>query len=445
MQLVTRETLEDGRVRIIVKAEAEEVSRAVDGIYRDLARRASVPGFRKGKAPRALLEQQVGIEQARRSALDELAPAAVTEGIGQADVEPYSRPELEAAKVEDDASATFIALVTPRPKVELGEYRGLTAVRPAVEVSDEQVEAQLTAVRERHARYEPASDRAAEEGDLALVDYDLEIAGQAVEGQGARGYPCQIGSDNLFPELNERLVGLQPGGQVRITATFPADHREAALAGKQGEYVVTVRELRQRVVPELTDEMAQAAHGVATASELRERMREALTRLAEEDGEDRLHMELLEQIVASTAMTLPPAMVRAEAQAQLRRLEERLRADGINPERYLAERGTDAERWLREQEMQARVHLKRALVLEEIGRREGIEVSSAEVSDEIAGMARRAGTSVERVLKRLHDRDVVRLANRVHHHKVLQFLVDHADITSEGEAATAAESREEES
>jgi len=451
MQLVNQEPADDGTVRLVVKAEPAEVERAADEVYRDVARRASVPGFRKGKAPRALLEQQVSPDEARRMAVDDMAPAAVAEGLREAGIEPFVRPDLEKADLEDDGSATFVASVTPRPKVELGEYRGLAVVRPAIEVTDEQVETQLDRVRERYARYEPVQDRPAQAGDLALVDYDLEAEGQVVEGQSTHGYPSQIGNDSLFPELNEKLPGMKPGEQIRIPAAVPEDHADAAVAGKQGEYVVTLRELKRRVVPELTDEMAQEAHNVSSAQELRDATRGLLERLAREEAEDRLHGDLLDKVMEGARVSVPAAIVRAEARARLERFEEELRARGRSLEDYLDERHMDAERWLRNEEMQARMDLERMLALEEVGRREGIEVSQEKLSDEIAGIARRTGSSADRVRKALRARGMDRLADRVRHDKVLQFLVDHADITGEGEAAAEpaaqpdSEAREEQS
>lgn len=436
MRLANQETLDDGRLRITAKAEPGEVNAAIDAVYRKLSRRANIPGFRKGKAPRALLEQQVEPGEARKLALDDLAEPAVLQGLAEAGVKPLTLPQLEKADLDEDGSAVFVATVVPRPEVELREYRGLKAVRPLIEVTDEQVEAQILRTRERYTRYEPVADRAAETGDLALVDYELMIDGQAVEGQSTHGYPCQIGSDNLFPELNEKLVGLKPGDEVRIPASFPADHRDPALAGKQGEYVVTLRELRTRLIPELTDEMAQEAHNIPSVEEMRQIVRGLLERMAGDEAEDRLQRDLIEQIMSASKLTVPPALVRREAEARLNRLETDLRARGVSLDDHLREQRTDRERWLRNEEMTARWDLERMLVLDEISRREGIAATQEEISAEIESIARRAGTSADRILKRLEEADVDHVTDRVERRKVLQFLVDHAEVTNEREAGT---------
>jgi trigger factor len=349
-------------------------------------------------------------------------------------VEPFTVPQLEKAEVEDDGSAVFVAAFIPKPKVELGEYRGLKAVRPHIEVTDEQVEAQLDQTRERFAGYEQAGDRQAQQGDLALVDYDLVVDGRVVEGQSTHGYPSQIGSDTLFPELNEKLPGAQVGEQVRIPAAFPPDHRDPDLAGKQGEYVATLRELKVRVVPELTDEMAREAHNVESVEALRQVVQQLLEKMAREEAEDHVRESLLEQVVAGSRVEVPHALVRREAQARLDRLETNLRRDGRRLADYLREEGMDTERWLRNEEMSARWALERMLVLDEISGREGIEVSQEEISDEISSMAQRFGSTADRVRKSLQERGVDRLADRIHRHKVLQFLVDHAEVTNEGGA-----------
>lgn len=437
MELLNQERAPDGRVTLVVKAAPEQVRQAVEQVYRDLAQRVSIPGFRKGKVPRALLEREVSLEEARRIALDDLAGPTLVAGLRQIETEPYTAPQIEKSELEPDGSATFAASFVPRPKVELGEYRGLAAVRSAIEVTDEQVEAELYKTRERYARYEPAAERPAQRGDVALVDYDLMVEGQVVERQSAQGYPCQVGGDTLFPELSEKLVGLRPGEQVRVPARFAEDHPEPALAGKTGEYVVTVRQVMVRVVPELTDEMAREAHNVESAAELRQMVRALLEALAQQEMEQRLRRDLLEQVMASSRVEIAPALVRLEAEARLERLRSELLARGETLENYLREEGIDLERWLRREEMNARWSLERAFVLEEIARREGIEVSQQEVSAEIAAIARRVGKSANAVRQALREPGVGRIADRMQQHKVLQLLVEHADITNEGEPLAA--------
>ncbi|UCH34236.1 MAG: trigger factor [Armatimonadota bacterium] len=434
MELVSQEPVDDGQIRLVIKAGPDKVNEQVEDIYRRLAQTVTIPGFRKGRAPRALLEQQLSPDEARREAAERLAGPMIAWALEQTGLDPFTPPAIEKSELEDDGSATCVASFAPTPKVELGEHRGLTGERSAIEVTEEQIQAQLDRTRERYASYEPVADRAADAGDLALVDYDLVIDGQVIEGQSTHGYPCQIGSDTLFPELNEKLPGLKPGEQVRIPAGFPADHEDASVAGKQGEYVVTLRELKVRTLPELTDEMAQRAHGIESADELRQAVREALERMAAEEVEDRVRQSLLEQVVAASKVTVPPVLVRREAEARLNRLETDLRAEGRSLEEHLREEGVDTERWLRREEMSARWALERSFVLDEIGRREGIEVTQEEISREIENIARRVGSTTERARKAMEERGMSRLVDRLHQHKVLQFLVDHADITSEGGA-----------
>lgn len=438
MQVVSQETLEDGRIKITVKADADEVASAVEDVYRRFGRQATVPGFRKGKVPRGLLEQALPHAEARSEALERMAGPMIGMGLQEAGIAPFSSPELDDATAEEDGAATFVATLIAQPKVELGEYRGVAATRAAVDVTDEQLEAEVTRLRERLAQFETVNDRPAQAGDLALVDYDLVLDGQPIESQRTQGYPCQIGSDTLFPELNDKLVGLKLGEETRIPASFPADHTDAALAGKQGEFVVTLRELKQRTLPELTDEVARDVYGTPSAAELRERLRVALEGMARGEVEDRLQDELLGKIVAASQVSMAPAIIRAEAEARLRSMETELRRRGERLDDYLAQRNLDAERWLRTQEIEVRSNLERLFVLEEISRREGIKVTQDELSAEIADLARRSHTGAQEVRRQLGERGITRLADRVHSHKTLQFLVDHADITNEGQAAPSA-------
>jgi len=434
--IISQQAADDGQVRLSVKVKPDELRQAVDAVYRDLSRRAKIPGFRKGKVPRALLEQQVSIEEAQRLALEEVAELAVLQALKQAGIEPFLLPKLEKAEVEPDGSAVLEITVLPRPQVELGAYTGLKAVRRVAEITDEQVEEQLYKTRERYTRWEHVTDRPAEPGDLALVDYDLVIDGTVVEGQSTHGYPSQIGADTLFPELNDKLPGLRVGEQVRIPAAFAADHRDSSLAGKQGEYVVTVGEIKRRVVPELSDEMAREAHDADSVEQLRQVVRTLLERIAAQEAEDQLRGDLLDQVMASSRVKVPAALVHRETEARLDSFETRLRRQGMNLAEYLREQGIDRERWLRNEEMSARRALERMLVLDEIQRREGIEATEQEVSDQIAAIAERSGSSAERVRKQLKDEGVERIADRIERNKALQLLVDRAEITNEEPAAS---------
>jgi trigger factor len=268
------------------------------------------------------------------------------------------------------------------------------------------------------------------------VDVALLVEGERHEQGSATGYPLEVGSDNLFPELNESLVGAKVGEERRVPVNYPADFHRPELAGKSGEFVVTVRQIKERQLPELTDEFVRQQTSITSVEKLRERMRRGLEAVGEAMAESNLRNELLSQVVEASQVELPGEPVEREVARRAAAVEEEVERQGVSLESYLARRGFTEQAWRRSLATEARNDLRRALALDAIGRAEHIHPTDKEIDRELAEQAKEEGRTPEQVRRRLERADDLdRIVNRVYHRKVMEFLVRNAEVTSETAAA----------
>ncbi len=435
---VSSEKLEGGKVALSVTLEPEALSRKIDEFYRDVARRASIPGFRKGKVPRALLERQFTPEMAQAQAIEDLVDEVYPAALDEAGLEPLDKGELESADVQEDGSLVIKTTLTVRPEVQLGEYKGLPAVRRRQEVTDDMVQAEVDRFRARYATFQPVEDRPIKEGDMVVVDYDLYADGAKLEGKSVQGYPLEVGADRIFPELNEALEGAGPGQEVRFTMSYPADLPDADLAGKTVEVVVVPKSVRERRLP--TEEETAQRLGLQSAEELRSEIREGLTHMAEHEAEHELEDSLIKQVVESSFVEAPEVLVEREMEHRLgEATAEAQRRNAPDLDTFLRRNDIDPDEWRAEQEVAARADVKRALIVDEIGRRENVEVSEEQIATELAGLAERRNETVEQTQKALGKAGLRRLVNRLYEHNIVDLLVANAQITDEPVAAPAQE------
>jgi len=434
------ERLGEGEARMKISLGSEAVAQEIERVFKEAARNVQIPGFRRGRAPRALVEARVDMEVVRREALDRLTQLGYLEAIAETRLEPIDRARVEERNLREDGSFTFRATVFVMPEVKLGPYRGLKATRIALPVSDEAVEAELERIRRRRISYVSAPERAIEKGDVAIIDYDLEVDGRSVEEGGVKGYPLEVGSDSLFPELNEGLLGAKPGEVRRLQSRLPQSHPDPALADREAVFVITVKEVKTPALPELNDEFARKVAGVQSLEELRQQVREALERLSAQEAEFNLRENLISQVAEASEVEVPRLLVERFVEAResetTRELEEGM-------EGYLARRGLTYASWKKGVEAEARRHLKRHLVVREIVRKEGLTIAEEEIEAEISRLAEREGITAAAKRRALEANDGIRdLADRLLREKALRLLVDCAEIEVEEAETGAAGQRE---
>ena len=371
--------LPDSRVRVDVGIDADAVAKRLDLAARQLGREMRIPGFRRGKVPAQLVIQRVGREAVLEQALRESLPEWYERALLETGITPVGDPKLDVSDLPEEGNELeFTIEVGVRPPAKLGEYRGLEVGRAEVEVPADAVESELDRLREGSASVSPV-ERPLADGDLAVVDYDGTLDGEPFDGGSARDLMIDLGDEALLTEMRTALVGANAGDEVDVEVTFPADYRPEELAGKDATFAVTVKEVREKKLPDLDDDFASEASEFDTLEELREeissRIAEALERRAEADFRE----AAVDAAAAGTDVELPDEIVHARAHEMWERFERQLQARGIDPGNYLSVAGKTREEFVTEAEDEARTALRREATLDAIADAEGVEVSDEDL------------------------------------------------------------------
>jgi trigger factor len=396
--------LPGSRVKVEVEVPAADVERAVNRAARALAREMRMPGFRKGKAPPSLVIQRVGfpavLEEAIREALPEWYERALLGSgiapVGDPSVEVVSTPEAEGEPL------AFEFEIGVRPKAKLGEYRGLEVGRVEADAPAELIDREIERIREGFAKLEPV-ERAAADGDVLLVDFEGLLDGKAFEGGKASDYLLELGGGQLIEGFEQQLAGVGAGETRKVEVTFPDDYQAEQLAGEDAVFTVEVKEVREKVLPDLDDDFASEASEFDTLEELRadigRRLSEAVGQRAEQD----FRIAAVDAAAAAATVDLPEELATARAEERWERVERQLAARGMSPDSYLQMQGKTREQVIDESKSDAEAELKREAVLAAISEAEAIEVSEGEMVEALAHTAEHERTTPEKLLKRLQE------------------------------------------
>lgn len=424
---------EGGRIELKVHLSPEPVNVARERIVRAAARRANIPGFRKGKAPRALLERYLDQDSIKQQLIESLIEEAYEAALEKTEIKTLGSPDIEEAELADDGSLTFRVTVVRRPEITLGEYRSLKATRYLSPITEEQVEAELDRVRGRLAQYAHLPEEAViGKGDLVVVDYEMYVEGEKRAQGGSSGYPLEVGADELFPELSDALPGIRPGETCDFTVTYPETHADKELAGKTATFKATVRQARRKQLPELDDAFAKQVSDLSTLVELRDRIRGNLEAVGGGFAEDDVENQLVRQVSETASLNVPEALVQRETERRVREISAALERRNDSLHDHLRRHERSYEDWRADLETEARQEVRRALVLDEIGLRENIKVSDEEVHEEVHRLAERESLTEEQAQARLQESgEFGRLVNRLYHRKIIRLLMEQAEISEE--------------
>jgi trigger factor len=394
--------LPDSRVRVDVDVPPDDVDRGISRAARGLARDMRLPGFRKGKAPPSLIIQRVGREAVLQQALRDSLPEWYERALLSSGVNPVGDPSIEVTSVPDDEGEplSFQFEVGVRPPAELGEYKGLDVGRPETDVPDDILERELDRLRENFARLEDV-ERPATKGDFVLVDFRGTIDGEPFDGGEAHDELVELGSGRLIEGFEEQLEGASAGEQREVKITFPDDYRAEQLAGKDASFEITVKEVREKVLPDLDDEFAASAGGFDTLDELRDDIREKLRTAAEERTEAEFRLAAVDAAVDASKVDVPAEILSGRAAERWERAERQIAAQGLDPAAYLRMQGKTREQVIEESKPDAERELKREAVLTAIADVEGIDVTEEEMLEALEHTAEHERTSPEKLLERL--------------------------------------------
>ncbi|KLU39661.1 MAG: hypothetical protein AA931_06545 [Peptococcaceae bacterium 1109] len=426
----TMERLENSRVRLTVECDAEALEEAIQGAYRRVAKRITIPGFRKGRAPRKLIELNYGPEVFFEDAVDILFPKAYKQALDETGIQAVDQPDVDIEEIDLGTGVTFKIEVDVYPEVELGTYFGLEAEKEKVNVTEEDVDRILRDYQNRSAELIVVDSRTdVQEGDYAIIDFAGYIDGEPFSGGAAQDHMLQVGSGQFIPGFEEQLVGMNVGETKDVVVTFPEDYHAEHLAGKEATFKVTIKELKERIVAELDDDFAKdISESASTLAELREEIRKNLEEEAERRTTVALENKLLDKIGENSKIELPQSMVRHQAEHLVDDFFMNMLYQGISRERYLEITNQTEEQLVTQFEGEAARRLRNDLILEAVAKAEGIEVSDDEVAAEIdRRVAENEGREEE--ARKYFESQKESLRLMLERQKTIEAIVEHAQIT----------------
>ena len=423
---VTKENGENQQVTLTIEVEAAEVGKAVERAAKSLANRVNIPGFRKGKAPRKIVERHVGKEALLNEAFDMMAPKIFQEALDEQKIEPVSRPQIDIETLEEGKDLVFKATVTPRPEVTLGDYKGLKVKKEEVNVTDEQVDEQLQHMREHQGKMVAAPEGAeVKDGDFTTLDFEGSVDGEAFEGGKGQDYPLQIGSGSFIPGFEEQLIGAKIGEEKEVKVTFPEEYHAKDLAGKDAVFKCTIRSIKQKELPPVDDELAKKVSKFETLDELKADIRKNLEQEAERKAETDMRTAAIEMASENIKVDIPPVMIDDRVTSMIQEMSMRLEQQGMKLEQYLQFAGTDIAKIREDYRETAEKNVRTDLMLEEVAKVEDIKVEGKDLDTEVALMAMQYGATPQQIQKIIKEQGRVGdLMASVLRKKTAQFIID---------------------
>lgn len=381
------EKLEHNMVKMTIEVAAEELEKALQAAYLKERGKISMPGFRKGKVPRQMIEKMYGPEIFYDDAANHLVSEAYGKAYDECGLELVSQPKIEIVQIEKGKPFIFTAEVAVKPEVTLGEYKGLAVDKVSVEVTEEDVLAEIDKERERNARTVDVTDRAVQDKDMVTLDFEGFVDGVAFEGGKGTDYPLTIGSGSFIPGFEEQLIGAEIDREVDVNVTFPEAYQAEELAGKPAVFKCTVHSIKEKELPELDDEFASDVSEFETLDEYKADIQKKLTEKKEAEAKEQKENQVIEKAVANAEMDIPQAMIDMQARQQADDLARRVQQQGLTMEQYFQFTGLTPEKMLEEMKPQAERRIRTRLTLEAVAKAEAIEVSDERLDEEINKMA----------------------------------------------------------
>ena len=381
------EKLEKNMAKLVIEVPAEEFEKALDEAYKKSRNKIAMPGFRKGKAPRKMIEKMYGASVFYEDAANIIIPDAYENAAKESGLEIVSQPEIEVEQIEKGTPFIFAATVAVKPEITLGEYKGIEVEKKTAEVTDEEVDTEISRVRENNSRMITVDDRATQEGDTVIINFDGYVDGEQFEGGKAEDYSLVLGSHTFIDNFEEQLVGKNPGDSVEVHVTFPDMYQAEELRGKEAVFYVEINDIKVKELPEIDDEFAQDVSDFDTLEEYKEDLKKKLLENKEAALEREKEEEVIGAIIENSQMEIPDPMVDAQTRQMTQEFAQRLQAQGLSMEQYMQLTGLTPQKMIDELKPQALKRIQSRLVLEAVAAAENIEVSDEEYDKEIDKMA----------------------------------------------------------
>ena len=420
------EKLAGGMAKLTIEVSAEELDKAMETAFQKSKNKINVQGFRKGKAPRKMIEQMYGKNVFCEDAANELIPTAYEKALDECTEDIVSSPKIEVVQLEAGKPFIFTAEVALKPEVTLGKYKGVKIDKIDVTVSDEEVDAEINRERENSARTITVEDRAVVDGDMTVIDFEGFVDGVAFEGGKGTDYPLTIGSGAFIPGFEEQLVGAEIGKEVEVKVTFPAEYHAEELAGKDAIFKCTVKEIKVKELPELDDEFASEVSEYDTFAEYKEGVKKGLATKKEADAKNAKEDAVIEAIIADAKMELPEAMVDTQQRQMIEEFAQRIQSQGLSMEQYMQFTGLTVDKLLEQVKPQAEKRIQSRLVLEAVVKAEAIEVSEEDFEAEVTKMAEAYKLENDKVKELLGEAGKKQVMEDLAVSKAVEFVVENA-------------------
>ena len=417
---------EKNMVKLVIEASAEEFEAGLNAAYNKNKNKISVPGFRKGKAPRKMIEQLYGSQIFFEDAANEIIPDAYADAAKESGLDIVSQPKVSIEQLEAGKPFIFAAEVAVRPEVELGEYKGVEVTKADAEVTDADVEEELKKVQDQNSRTVSVEDRAVKDGDMTVIDFEGFIDGEAFDGGKGENYPLTIGSHSFIDTFEEQMIGMNIGEEKELNVTFPEDYHAENLKGKPATFKVTVKEIKEKQLPELDDDCAQDVSDFDTLAEYKDDLKKKIAERKESEAKAKKESEAIEKVVEAAKMDIPQAMIDTQVNRMLEDFAMRLQQQGLSVEQYFQYTGMTADKIMEEMKPEAVKRIKNSLVLEAVAKAENIEVSEEEFEAELQKMADMYKMEIEKIKEFMQDAEAKQMKDDIAIQKAVELIVSSA-------------------
>lgn len=428
------EKLEKNMAKLTIEASAEDLEKAIEQAYQKQKKQISIPGFRKGKVPRQMVEKMYGKEVFYEDAANALIPDAYDKALEECEEDIVSSPKIEVTQIEAGKPFIFTATVALKPEVKLGKYKGVKVDKIDTEVTEEEINAEVDRERENNARNITVEDRPVKDGDITTLDFEGFVDGVAFEGGKGENYPLTIGSGAFIPGFEEQLVGAEIGKEVEVKVTFPEDYQAENLKGKDAVFKCTVKEIKEKQLPEADDEFAGEVSEFETLAEYKEDIRKNLEEKKAKDAKNAKEDAAVKAAVEASEMEIPEAMLETQQRQMVDEFAQRITMQGLSMEQYFQFTGTNYQQMVEQVKPQAEERIKSRLVLEAIAKAENIEVSEEDYEKELETMAEVYQMELAKVKELMGEREKKNIMQDLAVRKAAEFVADNAKESKEKES-----------
>ena len=420
------EKLEKSMAKLTITVEAAKFDAAVDSAYQKNKGKIALPGFRKGKAPRAMIEKMYGTGVFYEDAANELIPEAYETAAKESELEIVAQPEIEVTQMEKGTDFIFTATVAIKPEVTLGDYKGIEVEKKEAEVSEEEITAEIDKAREANSRLITIEDRATEDGDTVIIDFDGYVDGKQFEGGYAEDYTLVLGSHSFIDNFEDQLVGKNLGEDVEVNVTFPEEYHVDELKGKPALFKVKIKEIQKKELPELDDDFAQDVSDFDTLDEYKADVEKKILENKENQIKREQEDQIIEKIIENAQMEIPQQMITAQTRQMTQEFAQRLQSQGLSLEQYMQFAGLTPQKMMEDLEPQALKRIQSRLVLEAVVVAENIEASDEEIDKELENMASMYQMEIDKLKELIGDDEKKQIGMDLAVQKAVEFVVKEA-------------------